>query len=237
MGESVGKIKVFGVWLKTWHLYLIVPLLGLLLVGCAAGLLVVGGALMSGSSGINSTSSGSSGLKSITGQGFSQGSENSIAPVGNDHAEVGQTQIRFGHLRLLNAYGSELLPLRVEYRAEYWDGNRWRTNTEDNCSGITADNVAKRAALPVPAISALSNGVGFITFAPTAVGAYDIALNLGSAANDASCNAVALPASTGANLSWLQGNWCGVAGYVRDPNARIKLGSPKAPYIYLRERY
>ena len=83
MGESVGKIKVFGVWLKTWHLYLIVPLLGLLLVGCAAGLLVVGGALMSGSSGINSTSSGSSGLKSITGQVFSQGSENSIAPVGN----------------------------------------------------------------------------------------------------------------------------------------------------------
>ena len=70
MGESVGKIKVFGVWLKTWHLYLIVPLLGLLLVGCAAGLLVVGGALMSGSSGINSTSSGSSGLKSITGQVF-----------------------------------------------------------------------------------------------------------------------------------------------------------------------
>jgi hypothetical protein len=23
----------------------------------------------------------------------------------------------------------------------------------------------------------------------------------------------------------------------RDPNARVKFGSPKAPYIYLRERY
>jgi hypothetical protein len=134
-----------------------------------------------------------------------------------------------------------LLPIRVEYRAEYWDTNRWRTNTDDNCSGIAPENVAKPAALPAPAISAFSDGVGFITFPQATVGPYDIALNLGSAANDASCNAVALPSSTGANKSWLRGYWSGscggVAAWAQDPNARIKLGSPKAPCIYLRERY
>ena len=50
------------------------------------------------------------------------------------------------------------------------------------------------------------------------------------------------PASTGANLPWLQGKWGGSTAcpstlYDRDPNARATFGSPRAPYIYLRERY
>lgn len=161
----------------------------------------------------------------------------------NERKKLGQTKARFGRLRLLNAYGSELLPMRVEYRAEYWDGSRWTTNALDSSTALVVGNVAKRAALPVPAISVLSNGVGFITFAPTAVGAYDIALNLGSTVNDASCNAVALPASSAANMPWLRGSWAppascnGTAAWAQDPNVRVKFGSPKAPYIYLRERY
>jgi hypothetical protein len=47
--------------------------------------------------------------------------------------------------------------------------------------------------------------------------------------------------STGANLPWLQGHWSdacgGIPAWAQDPNARIRLGSPKVPYIYLRERY
>jgi hypothetical protein len=42
-------------------------------------------------------------------------------------------------------------------------------------------------------------------------------------------------------MPWLQGFWsssCGaIPAWQQDPNARIRLGSPKAPYIYLRERY
>jgi hypothetical protein len=37
-------------------------------------------------------------------------------------------------------------------------------------------------------------------------------------------------------MSYLAGNWCGTA-YDKAPAARIHFGSPKAPYIYLRERY
>jgi hypothetical protein len=42
-------------------------------------------------------------------------------------------------------------------------------------------------------------------------------------------------------MPWLQGFWSstcnGTPAWAQDPNARIRAGSPKAPYIYLRERY
>lgn len=147
----------------------------------------------------------------------------------------GVTSLRSGRLRLINAYGSELLPIRVEYRAEYWDGNRWLTNTSDTCSGIAAANVAGMTPSGSPTFN---NGVGFIIFPSPGVAFRDIAVNLGATGGDASCNVTGFPAATsGADKSWLRGNWCGTSGYVKDPNARIRFGSPKAPYIYLRERY
>jgi MSHA biogenesis protein MshQ len=156
------------------------------------------------------------------------------------------TKMRFGRMRLSNAIGSELLRARVEYRAEYWDGSRWLTNTIDTCSGIAANNVAITTAGPaVYGTPTFNNGVGFITFnTPGSAGSYsyDIAVNLGATSGDASCNAAGFPAATaGANMPWLRGYWSGscggIAAWAQDPSARIKLGSPKAPYIYLRERY
>ncbi len=150
------------------------------------------------------------------------------------------TKQRFGRLRLINAYGSELLPPRVEYRAEYWDGSRWTTNTLDSTSPIVAANLAT-GGLTVNGISGLTNGVGFITFNTAGVGSYDIAINLNSSGDVTSCNALNPTGTTAANKEWLQGYWSGSCGgtaaWQQDPNARIKLGSPKAPYIYLRERY
>ncbi len=46
--------------------------------------------------------------------------------------------VREGRLVLDNAYGSELLPLRIPLRAEYFTGSAWTTNTLDNCSGYAA---------------------------------------------------------------------------------------------------
>jgi len=153
----------------------------------------------------------------------------------------GTTRARSGRLRLINAYGSELLPIRVEYRAEYWDGNRWLTNTADTCSGIAAANVAGMAPSGSPTFS---SGVGFITFPKLgSAGFRDIAVNLNASGNDTSCNATHPPGTTAANRPWLQGHWSapsncgGVAAWAQDPNARLRFGSPKAPYIYMRERY
>ena len=174
---------------------------------------------------------------------------------------VAATRVRFGILKLNSAYGSELLPLRVPLRAMYWNGTAWVTNTIDSCTTIPnqRDNLAignqqgtltaanyGAAKVPVAALP-LANGLGTIVLAaPDAgtSGSADIALNLNPAATtiDVSCNTTHPPTISGANLPWLQGRWGGSAAcpsvlYDRDPNARIRFGSPKAPYIYLRERY
>lgn len=140
---------------------------------------------------------------------------------------------RYGRMRILNFYGSELLPARVEYRAEFYTGVGWGINTLDNCSSPVAGNFALPTGLTIQNPGALSNGVGFVKFNAAPVGNYDIAINLNASGNDTSCNP-AHPASTPANRTWLKSAWCGAGD---DPSARIRLGSPKAPHIYLRERY
>jgi hypothetical protein len=157
---------------------------------------------------------------------------------------AGSTELRFGTLKLDNAYGSELLDLRVPVRAMYLKTapGQFATNDLDNCTPLAAGNVAignfkaPLAGLAIGTINPITGGLGSIVLTkPGVTGSADIALNLTNTATDASCN-TSHPATTGANLSWLQGNWCG-AGFDKDPNARVKFGSPKAPYIYLRERY
>ncbi len=153
------------------------------------------------------------------------------------------TRLRFGRLRLVNFIGSELLKPRVEYRAEYWDGNRWATNTLDtgaSATSIVAGNITT-GGLTLNALTGLNGGIGYLTFNTAAAGSYDIAFDLNASGVDTSCNAA--HAGTPADKPWLQGHWTapancgGVAAWAQDPNARIRLGSPRAPYIYLREQY
>ncbi|MDP2821747.1 MAG: hypothetical protein Q8O52_03575 [Sulfuritalea sp.] len=172
---------------------------------------------------------------------------------------VGSAPLRYGRLHLLAAYGSERLPLRVPVRAEYFNGTAWTLNAADSCTAIPQNSVVRATggiaanlcflSNPPPAaptnssclaggspVLTLANGLGtWIVFdmTPVQVGIADLAVNLGTTGIDTSCNA-AHPASVAGNLSWLQFPWC--AGKL-DPNARIKFGAAKAPYIYLRERY
>lgn len=160
----------------------------------------------------------------------------------------GGSMLRAGRLRLLNTYGSELLPLRVPVRSEFYTGNGWSLNTADSCTAIptpaffvsnvigTAPVIA--AVTPNPLI--LTNGQATLMFNPTnAAGRFDLAADLNAAGPDTSCNTA--HGGTAANLPWLQGFWSstcnGTPPWQQDPNARLQLGAPKAPYIYLREQY
>ena len=155
------------------------------------------------------------------------------------HTE-GSTPMRSGRLRLINAYGSELLAPRVEYRAEYWDGSRWATNSLDGTTAFAAGNIAT-GGLTVNAVGTIAAGIGFITFNTAAAGSYDIAVNLNTSGSDTSCNAA--HGGTAASRPWLQGFWAapascgGTAAWAQDPNARVRLGTSKTPLIYLREQY
>jgi hypothetical protein len=165
------------------------------------------------------------------------------ADTPNSH---GQTQavlaIRNGRLRLLGAYGSELLPLYVPLRIEYYNGTTWTLSTDDACTNPLASafalsgGIAANTSVSSVTLSGGSGTLKLATPSPAATGAVDVAANLGitGTATDASCNATSPAGTTAANLPWLQYPWC--SGKL-DPNARVKFGSPKAPYIYLRERY
>lgn len=50
------------------------------------------------------------------------------------------SQLRYGRLRITNAYGSELLPLPIDIRAQYWNGTSYVTNQSDGCTDLTRAN-------------------------------------------------------------------------------------------------
>lgn len=178
-------------------------------------------------------------------------------------SRIGTTGIVLGRLNLLNAYGSDALPLLVPVRAEYWNGTSWQLNTDDRCTTLSASNLAVGNVTPAngsslnvtsgslsmtaaaTATATMSNGVTSFRINPATKGAgsVDLVLNLGfGTANANWCGAwgTGPAAGTGTlpnpDLSFLAGNWCG-SNADRDPAARVRFGSPRVPFIYLRERY
>lgn len=64
-----------------------------------------------------------------------------VTPVLNDGLLIGNGVLRFGRVRMSNAYGSALLPLPVPTIAQYWNGSAFVLNTDDNCTPLTAPTV------------------------------------------------------------------------------------------------
>ena len=171
------------------------------------------------------------------------------------HKKLGTLRMRYGRLVLGNAYGSELLPMRLPVVAQYVSGTAsgtpiFASNTLDSCTAVVANSLAigcgagisgSRCLSPLPAASGggtLAAGGGYFLLAAPGnghQGAVDVALNLGGSTSDNSCiDWSPPPASSAGNLPWLQYAWC--AGK-SDPGARANFGAPKTPFIYLRERY
>ncbi|WP_054966212.1 DUF6701 domain-containing protein [Thiohalorhabdus denitrificans] len=59
----------------------------------------------------------------------------------------GAGPVRFGRLALENAHGSELTDLNVPARAEYYDGERFVANREDDCTPISMSGAADAVRL------------------------------------------------------------------------------------------
>ncbi|MDO8311370.1 MAG: hypothetical protein Q7T25_05465 [Sideroxyarcus sp.] len=58
----------------------------------------------------------------------------SDALAGNDRALLATTEFRYGRMKLSNAHGSELLPLSMPVKLEYWNGTGYATNVDDTLS-------------------------------------------------------------------------------------------------------
>ncbi|HJV74343.1 MAG TPA: DUF6701 domain-containing protein [Noviherbaspirillum sp.] len=132
----------------------------------------------------------------------------------NERRSLGATEVRYGRMRVDNAYGSELLPLPVNVAATFWDGRYFVTNTQDNCTSTTGFSLGSwTGGLVANSVNmtnngALLNGVRTLTLsrpapAPTSQGS--VLLN--------------------SNLPYLSGR------------GRETFGIYKSKFIYLREMY
>jgi len=162
-------------------------------------------------------------------------------------------RMRYGRLRLLNAYGSERLSLPMVWETQYWESQAFIRNFRDSCTSFGSANIAldnyqspPKAVPPLLSASnvgtvtvgAISAGRGTITLAPTvhATGSVDLVVNLGSTGLPSNCAGLSSGTSTSAGLAYLSGQWCGAAND-RNPTARASFGVYKSPLIYRRENY
>lgn len=166
------------------------------------------------------------------------------APAGDDHAAVGQTQIRFGRLRLNNAHGSDLLDLPIPISLQYWNGTQFATHAADSCTTLSSANfsltrspaaLATSLAPASPTSIVFASGVGSLKLTkPAATGNVDLCVDLGpDPAGGVACSA------SSASMSYLQGRWTPGTNWDNDPTARATFGVYKNAneFIYLREMY
>jgi hypothetical protein len=182
----------------------------------------------------------------------------------NERVNLGvTTEVRFGRMRLNNAFGSTLLDLPLPLSIEYYTGGTFAINAADSCTtlagsdlrfgylGSTPNLVACETAITPGGTIYFVSGKASSTAPPILTparlikpgsgndGSVDIAINLNAIAGNR-CTAVGAAggAATNANKPWLQGNW-GTTTYDSDPVGRATFGLFKSAdqFIYLREVY
>lgn len=161
-------------------------------------------------------------------------------------------KLRFGRLRLQNAFGSDKLPLAVPVQAQYWSGSYFENNALDNCTALTVP------AAQTLATGASPGGAAGLYFYPVVTGknqllSTDTVPTLVSPllAGKSSLQFPAPQKSGWLDIilqvpDYLLGNWgncsgqTGAAGLIDDlPCARATFGvyGSKSPIIYRRENY
>lgn len=174
------------------------------------------------------------------------------ASAGNGIAFSSGKQMRFGRLRIGNANGSQLLPLKVQMQAQYWAstgaGNSFIANTDDSCTALVAANIALGNYQKNLNACETSVTVGSFAGGRSAVqlsapgngnnGSVDLTANLGAGGSGTTCVAGAVTPVTGANRAYLQGNWSGGA-YDQNPTARAAFGVYRGAeeVIHIRENF
>jgi MSHA biogenesis protein MshQ len=157
--------------------------------------------------------------------------------------ETNTSRIRYGQLRMSNAYGSELMGLNVPLEARYWNGTFYVTNTLDSCTtlnlssiamtGYTGNLAACETQISPSTTQTLSggkllgNGVPLTKPGQGNSGSVQLTMNLGNTASGSTCVSATASAATAANRPWFGSN----------PTAKATFGVYKSPLIYLRENY
>lgn len=151
--------------------------------------------------------------------------------------EKARPEIRAGRLRIGSRFGPARSNLDLPLTAEYWSGNSWLRNDDDNFTLIPAAAFAldpSSGPKPVVTPAQLSKGAGTLRLRRDSVGSIDVAVNLGATATDSSCLSEKT-GSTGAAMPWLQSR-----SGCTDPSARATFGvqsTENRRIIHVREAY
>ena len=135
------------------------------------------------------------------------------------------SEVRSGRLWLSNAYGSELLPLAVPVKTQYWGASGWTTSLADNnCTALIVPtnanggltNTLKTKTTATLGVPSVNNGVARLNLSAPGAGNAGLVDVTGTILR-------------GAN-TWLT---------LSAPTARACFGScgPRSPVIYFRENY
>ena len=145
--------------------------------------------------------------------------------------------IRTGRLRIGSRFGPARTNLDLLLTAEYWSGNSWVRNDDDDFTlipasafGLGVSSGEKPAVTPAQ----LTKGAGTLRLRRDSVGWIDVAINLGLTASDSSC-LVNKATSTGAAMPWLQSR-----SGCTDPSGRATFGvqsTENRRIIHVRETY
>jgi MSHA biogenesis protein MshQ len=153
--------------------------------------------------------------------------------------------VRYGRLRLDDAFGPETFPLPVNFATEYWTGNHFSLNTSDSCTLVPRSAISYPAgSIAVDANRTVSLTGGSTLGTYTNLTATDVKFGAGTAGQQFT----APSGGTGrfvvrvdlTNLPWLRFDWNQDGNYsdVSLPNANFEFGSYRGNdrIIYWRER-
>jgi Family of unknown function (DUF6701)/Concanavalin A-like lectin/glucanases superfamily len=176
----------------------------------------------------------------------------------NEHFAVGPTtELRFGRLRLQNAYGTGASVLPVPIELQYWNGSVFTVNAADSCTTLARSEIALSFTAPLAACNTAVNtatvpftsGVGTLVLVAPGAGAQGSVLltpNLGTAGGNY-CNPASFVAAGSAPLAYLLGRWDdaanpdgdGTTAYDDKPGGRAAYGRYAQPrnFIFYRENY
>ncbi len=146
-------------------------------------------------------------------------SDNSSECRGLNFENIGDVEIRYGRLRMENAFGPEDKDLQVPLRAEYWTSSGWETNQADQCTEYQSLDFELSNYQ-----DALENGETDLQVAGSDIGNAGLADGEG---NQAQLTAPGFgnPGSVDITLdveSWLEANWG--SGAAEDPEATATFG-------------
>lgn len=155
----------------------------------------------------------------------------------NEYAKVGETEVRYGRLVVLNSYGPETSPLSQPLLAQYYDGTQFIQNADDGCTSLVAGDFALVFADDDSSDDSYTLTPGVLTGISVDSGSTDATLaytpfDSGSAGYSFGSGANGVPGAgnTGSVITivtapaWLQYDWDSAAAGDENPSGTATFG-------------